>query len=68
MSLIKAAGIDLAKLVFSIHDVDSHDKCKLRKTIKRNKLLAEVSKLPPCAEPHAGWCGGWRVETSRYPI
>jgi transposase len=48
MSLIKAAGIDLAKLVFSIHGVDAHDKCKLRKTVKRNKLLAEVAKLPPC--------------------
>ena len=23
---------------------------------------------PPCAEPHAGWCGGWRVEASGYPI
>ncbi|MBU2970230.1 IS110 family transposase, partial [Pseudoalteromonas sp. C2R02] len=39
MSLIKVVGIDLAKLVFSIHGVDKHDKCKLRKTIKRNKLL-----------------------------
>ena len=48
MSLIKAVGIDLAKLVFSIHGVDAHDKCKLRKTVKRNKLLAEVAKLPPC--------------------
>ena len=48
MSLIKAAGIDLAKLVFSIHGVDVNDKCKLRKTDKRNKLLAEVAKLPPC--------------------
>jgi transposase len=48
MSLIKAAGIDLAKLVFSIHGVDAHDKCKLRKTVKRNNLLAEIAKLPPC--------------------
>ncbi|MEM5554100.1 hypothetical protein WNY51_04255 [Pseudocolwellia sp. AS88] len=23
---------------------------------------------PPCAEPHAGWCGGWRLDTSGYPI
>ena len=23
---------------------------------------------PPRAEPHAGWCGGWRLETSGYPI
>ncbi len=45
---IKAVGIDLAKLVFSIHGVDKHSKCNLRKTIKRNKLLAEITKLPPC--------------------
>lgn len=48
MSSIKAVGIDLAKLVFSIHGVDEHSKCKLRKTVKRNKLLAEIAKLPPC--------------------
>ena len=48
MSLIKVVGIDLAKLVFSIHGVDEHGKTKLRKTIKRNKLLAEVSNLPAC--------------------
>lgn len=48
MSLIKVVGIDLAKLVFSIHGINEHDKCKLRKTVKRNKLLAEVAKLPPC--------------------
>ena len=48
MSLIKAIGIDLAKSIFSIHGVDKHDKCKFRKTDKRNKLLAEVAKLPPC--------------------
>lgn len=48
MSLIKVVGIDLAKLVFSIHGVDEHGKCKLRKTIKRNNLLAEVAQLPKC--------------------
>jgi len=48
MSLIKVVGIDLAKYVFSIHGVDEHGKCKLRKTIKRNNLLAEITKLPPC--------------------
>ncbi|MBU2967887.1 IS110 family transposase, partial [Pseudoalteromonas sp. C2R02] len=48
MSLIKVVGIDLAKLVFSIHGVDKHDKCKLRKTIKRNKLLEEITQLSPC--------------------
>lgn len=48
MSLIKAVGIDLAKLVFSIHGVDEHGKCKLKKTVKRNKLLAEIANLPQC--------------------
>lgn len=48
MYSIKAVGIDLAKSVFSIHGIDQHDKCKLRKTVKRNKLLAEIAKLPPC--------------------
>ena len=48
MYSIKAVGIYLANLVFSIHAIDEHDKCKLRKTVKRNKLLAEIVKLPPC--------------------
>ncbi|GHG06216.1 hypothetical protein GCM10017161_39830 [Thalassotalea marina] len=45
MSRIKAIGINLAKSVFSIHGVDVHDKCKIRKTIKRNKLLAEIPTM-----------------------
>ncbi len=45
MSSIKALGIDLAKLVFSIHGVDKYSKCQLRKTVKRNNLLAEVTTL-----------------------
>jgi len=48
MSLIKVIGINLAKLAFSIHGVDEHSKCKLRKTIKRNNLLDELAKLPLC--------------------
>ena len=48
MSLIKVVGIDLAKYVFSIHGVDIYGKCKLRKTIKRNKLLAEIASIAPC--------------------
>lgn len=49
MSLINVVGVDLAKLVFSIHGVDEYGKTKLRKTVKRNKLLlAEIAKLPQC--------------------
>ena len=47
MSIIKTVGIDLAKLVFSIHAIDKHDKYKFRKTVKRNNLLVEIAKLPP---------------------
>ena len=35
MSVIKAVGIDLAKLVFSIHVIDEHDKYRFHKTFKR---------------------------------
>ncbi len=48
MSIIKAAGIDLDKLVFNILAVDANNKCKWRKTIKRNNLLAQIAQLPPC--------------------
>jgi transposase len=44
MSLIKATGINLAKLVLSIHGIDELDKCKLHKTNKRNNLLDDVTK------------------------
>lgn len=40
-------GIDLAKNVFSIHGVDSHGKTVIRKTVKRHKLLSEISNLKP---------------------
>lgn len=48
MSTIKTIGVDLAKNVFSIHGVDAYGKCVLRKTVKRNKLLDTLVKLPPC--------------------
>jgi RNA-directed DNA polymerase len=33
-------------------------------------LLRRASPLvePPTADPHGGWCGGWRLETAAYPI
>ena len=67
MSLIKAIGIDLAKLVFSIHGVDEHDKCKLRKTIKQNKLLAEIVKYTPCIIGMEAWSGAhyWAREFTK---
>jgi hypothetical protein len=36
-------------------------------TLTRKSRLGVLNE-PPCAEPHAGWCGGWRLDTSGYPI
>jgi hypothetical protein len=35
--------------------------------VDQNSLFIKEDE-PPCAEPHAGWCGGWRLDTSGYPI
>src|ERR1017187_10461430 len=37
---------------------------RVAKRMDGASLLTE----PPRADPHAGWCGGWRRETSGYPI
>jgi hypothetical protein len=29
---------------------------------------ATKKSIQSCAEPHAGWHGGWRLDTSGYPI
>jgi hypothetical protein len=36
-------------------------------TLTRKFRLAVLNE-PPCAEPHAGWFWGWRLDTSGYPI
>ncbi len=46
--LICIEVLPVTDLVISIHGVDKHSKCKLRKTIKINNFLAEVVKLPSC--------------------
>ena len=28
----------------------------------------ETLHEPPTADPHGGWCGGWGLEASGYPI
>jgi transposase len=45
---IKRIGIDLAKLVFQLHGVDSHEKAVLRKKLKREQMLPFFRDLPPC--------------------
>ncbi|MEO5607342.1 MAG: hypothetical protein ABIR13_07165 [Polaromonas sp.] len=37
-------------------------------TCKRKLHRASQLFEPPTADPHGGWCGGWKLESSGYPI
>jgi transposase len=45
---VKRIGIDLAKQVFQIHGVDSHEQVVLRKRLKRDQMHRFFKDLPPC--------------------
>ena len=45
---INRIGIDLAKSVFQLHGVDSHEKVVLRKQMNRSQMLAYFKNLPAC--------------------
>lgn len=45
---IKRIGVDLAKQVFQLHGVDSHDQVVLRKRLKREQMHRFFKELPPC--------------------
>ena len=45
---IKRISIDLAKQVFQLHGVDSHEKAVLRKKLKREQMLPFFRDLPAC--------------------
>jgi transposase len=45
---IKRIGIDLAKQVFQLHGVNSHEQPVLKKRLKRAEFLAYLSQLEPC--------------------
>lgn len=48
MEQITTVGIDLAKRVFSLHGVDGSGRVVLRRTVRRDQLLAVVAGLPRC--------------------
>jgi transposase len=48
MEKITTVGIDLAKSVFSLHGVDGAGRVVLRKTLRRDQLVAAVAGLSPC--------------------
>ena len=45
---VTTLGIDLAKNVFQLHGVDTHDKVVLQKRVTRAKLRDTIAQLPPC--------------------
>jgi transposase len=45
---ITQVGIDLAKLVFQVHGVDSRGKVALRKQLKRSQVAEFFAQLAPC--------------------
>lgn len=45
---LKRIGIDLAKQVFQIHGVDSHEQVACRKQLKRSQMLGFFRQLEPC--------------------
>jgi transposase len=45
---VKRVGLDLAKQVFQLHGVDSHEQPVLRKKLKREQMLSYFRDLPPC--------------------
>lgn len=45
---LKRIGIDLAKQVFQVHGVDSHEQAVCRKQLKRSQMLDFFRQLEPC--------------------
>ena len=54
---ITRIGMDIAKSVFQLHGVDSHDRAALKKKLKRSELLAFYRAIPAC-EVGIEACGG----------
>jgi len=48
MGTVTTIGIDLAKQSFQVHGVDELGKVVLRKSLRRDKVSAFFSNLPPC--------------------
>lgn len=45
---ITTVGIDLAKNVFQVHDIDERGKAVLKKQLRRDQMATFFVNLPPC--------------------
>jgi transposase len=48
MNEITTIGLDLAKHVFQVHDVDASGALVVRKRLRRSEVLAFFARLPSC--------------------
>ena len=48
MQTVSTIGLDIAKSVFQVHDVDAAGQVVVRRRLKRRYVLAFFEKLPPC--------------------
>src|SRR5579871_277931 len=47
MDQIIRIGMDTSKYIFQLHGVDGSERVVLRRTLRRNQVLAFFAKLPP---------------------
>lgn len=45
---LKRIGIDIAKTVFQVHGVDSHEQVKLCKQVRRKEMFSLFRQIEPC--------------------
>jgi transposase len=45
---ITTIGLDIAKNVFQVHEIDAGEKVIVRKQLRRSQMLAFFEALPPC--------------------
>ena len=48
MNTVSTIGLDIAKSVFQVHNVDANGLVVIRRQLKRRYVLAFFEKLPPC--------------------
>lgn len=48
MNKVTTVGIDLAKNVLSVHEIDKHGEVLIRQTIRCDRLMAAIAQLEPC--------------------
>ena len=64
---LKRIGVDLAKSVFQVHGVDSHERVQVRKQLKRSQMLDFFRQIEPCivAMEACGSAHYWGRELSK---